>query len=98
MNQKPQSCRKKSCSSAVKFGHDACKEVINLIIDLAEEAAKEPRDLPEPGYDADALKAKIVDLVGADIEAGYAIKEKEARRDAIAAAKDKAAGGFCSGR
>ena len=81
---------------AVKFGHNACKEVIGLIIDLAEEAAKEPRDLPAPTFDADALKEKIVDLVGSDIQAGYSIKEKEARRDAIAAAKDKALEAFAS--
>ncbi len=75
---------------AVKFGHAACRQAIDLIIDLAEDAAKEPRDIPEPGYDTQALKAKIVALVGAEIEAGYGLKEKEARRNAISAAKDRA--------
>ena len=35
---------------AVKFGHDAIKPVIDLIIDLAEEAAKEPFDFQSPDY------------------------------------------------
>ena len=82
---------------AVKFGHEACKQVIDLIINLAEDAAKEPRELPDPGYDSGALKAKIVDLVGSDIEAGYALKEKVARQKSISAAKDKALDAFSKG-
>ena len=81
---------------AVKFGHEACKQAIDLIIDLAEDAAKDPRDIPEPGYDAQALKEKIVALVGAEIEAGYSLKEKDARRNALAAAKDRALEAFAS--
>ena len=79
---------------AVKFGHDACKDVIALIIQLAEEAANPPRDLPEPGYDPQILKSKIVELVGKDVETGYTIKEKELRHDALDAAKDKAMNAF----
>ena len=82
---------------AVKFGHDACKDIIKLIIDVAEEAAKEPRAIEEPSFDKDALKGKIVDMVGADIEAAYAIKAKEPRRDALAAAKDKIVEAYASG-
>ena len=82
---------------AVKFGHEACKEVISLIIQLAEEAAKDPRELLDPGYDAEALKAKIVELVGADIADGYSITKKEDRRTALAAAKEKALNALAGG-
>ena len=33
---------------AVSFGHDSFQPVIDTIIDMAEESAKEPRDVPEP--------------------------------------------------
>jgi polyribonucleotide nucleotidyltransferase len=35
---------------AVKFGHEKLQPVIDLIIDLAEDAAKEPMDFSEPDY------------------------------------------------
>ena len=37
---------------AVKFGHEAMQPVIDLIIDLAEAAAKEPFDFAPPDYSA----------------------------------------------
>ena len=44
---------------AVKFAHEAIKPVIDLIIDLAEDAAKEPFDYTAPDYSElyDAVKA-----------------------------------------
>ncbi|MEY3307817.1 MAG: polyribonucleotide nucleotidyltransferase, partial [Pseudomonadota bacterium] len=42
---------------AVKFGHAAMQPVIDLIIDLAEDAAKEPFDFHAPDYSA--LYAKV---------------------------------------
>ena len=44
---------------AVMFGHKNFQPVIDLIISLAEMAAKEPRDLPPPAYDKKALQAKL---------------------------------------
>ncbi|WP_019960364.1 polyribonucleotide nucleotidyltransferase [Woodsholea maritima] len=73
---------------AVMAGHAAFQPVIDMIIRLAEKAAKEPWDF-EP-EDRSAEAAKVRELVGADIEAAYKIKDKTARQAAVSAAKDKA--------
>ncbi|MDP5307344.1 polyribonucleotide nucleotidyltransferase [Paracoccus spongiarum] len=70
---------------AVKFGHDAIKPVIDLIIDLAEAAAKEPFDFQAPDYSA--LYARVKALGEAEMRAAYAIGDKSQRQDAVAAAK-----------
>ncbi|WP_448203736.1 polyribonucleotide nucleotidyltransferase [Azospirillum sp. sgz302134] len=75
---------------AVMFGHKNFQPVIQAIIDLAEQCAKEPWDLPEPAYDRPALKAKLRDTVGADVEAAYTETVKQARYEKIGAAKAKA--------
>ena len=75
---------------AVMFGHTNFQPVINMIIDLAEEAAKEPWDLPEPAYDRKALKARLRETVGADVEAAYTEMVKQVRYEKVGAAKAKA--------
>ncbi|HYE48050.1 MAG TPA: polyribonucleotide nucleotidyltransferase, partial [Azospirillaceae bacterium] len=75
---------------AVMFGHREFQPVIQMIIDLAEQAAKEPWDLPAPSFDKAALKARMKDLVGADIQAAYTKTLKQERYEAIGAAKAKA--------
>ncbi|WP_111558488.1 polyribonucleotide nucleotidyltransferase [Paracoccus sediminilitoris] len=72
---------------AVKFGHDAIQPVIDLIIDLAEDAAKEPFDFQSPDYSA--LYNRVKSIGEADMRAAYAIRDKSDRQDAIAAAKAK---------
>ncbi|MBA49741.1 MAG: polyribonucleotide nucleotidyltransferase [Paracoccus sp.] len=72
---------------AVKFGHEAMQPVIDLIVDLAEAAAKEPFDFQSPDYSA--LYARVKSLGEADMRAAYAIKDKSDRQDAVAAAKAK---------
>ncbi|QCO02591.1 polyribonucleotide nucleotidyltransferase [Azospirillum argentinense] len=75
---------------AVMFGHSGFQPVIDAIIDLAEECAKEPWDLPEPAYDRAALKAKLRATVGPDVEAAYTETVKQVRYEKIGAAKAKA--------
>lgn len=75
---------------AVSFGHKAFQGVIDLIIGLAEMAAKEPRELPAAAYDKKALQARLKDLIGADIAAAYSETAKQARYSKIDAAKAKA--------
>ncbi|PWC89183.1 polynucleotide phosphorylase/polyadenylase [Azospirillum sp. TSH100] len=75
---------------AVMFGHTNFQPVINMIIDLAEECAKEPWDLPEPSYDRKALKARLRETVGADVEAAYTETVKQSRYEKVGAAKAKA--------
>lgn len=77
---------------AVKFGHEAMQPVIDLIIDLAEEAAKEPFDFQPADYSA--LYDKVKTLGEADMRAAYAIRDKGERRDAIEAAQAKIRAGL----
>ena len=79
---------------AVIFAHDECKKVVNLIIDLAEKAAKEPWDVAVS--DNTAVKAKLKDLIGKDIAAAYKLTDKSARSNALNAARDKAKAAFAS--
>ncbi|WP_346327535.1 polyribonucleotide nucleotidyltransferase [Iodidimonas sp. SYSU 1G8] len=73
---------------AVMFGHEQMQPVIDLIIDLAEEAAKEPWSLPE-GPDNSALEARIAELGEPALRAAYANTEKQVRTKAISEAKSK---------
>jgi len=73
---------------AVMFAHDASKKVIGAIIDLAEQAAKEPWELAPQG-DTSALKKKIKDLVGKDIAAAYKLTDKSERSAALNEARAK---------
>ena len=74
---------------AVNFGHSQMQAAIDAIIDLAEAAAKEPRDLPEEAPEAASLRDTLNGLRG-KVEAGYAISEKTARQTAIAEVKAEA--------
>ena len=77
---------------AVKFGHEAMQPVIDLIIDLAEVAAKEPFNFQAPDYSA--LYARVQSLGEAEMRAAYAIRDKGERRDAIELAKGKVIAGL----
>ena len=70
---------------AVKFGHDAMQPVIDLIIDFAEEAAKEPFEFQAPDYSA--LYAKVKAAGEDKMRAAYAILNKSERQNTIEAAK-----------
>ncbi len=72
---------------AVQFGHEQLKPVIDLIVDLAEEAAKEPFDFTPPDYSA--LYEKIRKLAEDDMRKAFAIREKQERQKAIAAVREK---------
>ncbi len=77
---------------AVNTGHEAYQPVIDMIIRLAEKAAKEPWDFqPE---DHSELEAKVRDLVGDDIAKAYTIKDKTERQGAVSAAREKAVEAF----
>ena len=72
---------------AVMFGHKGFQPVIDLIIKLAEKAAKEPRAVNLP--DNSALYAKVREIGEAGLRDAYAITGKTERHDAITAVKDK---------
>ncbi|WP_029010755.1 polyribonucleotide nucleotidyltransferase [Azospirillum halopraeferens] len=75
---------------AVMFGHKNFQPVIEAIIDLAEQCAKEPWEIPPPAYDAEAVKARLRAVVGADVEAAYTETVKQTRHEKLSAAKQKA--------
>jgi polyribonucleotide nucleotidyltransferase len=66
---------------AVKFGHAAMQPVIDLIVDLAEDTAKEPFHFDPPDYSA--LAGRIKALGETQMRAAFAIKDKQARTAAI---------------
>jgi polyribonucleotide nucleotidyltransferase len=71
---------------AVNFAHEQIQPVIGLIIDLAEDAAKEPFDFQPADY-SDLYAA--VKKAGEDkIRSAYAITDKQERTGAVSAAKD----------
>lgn len=78
---------------AVMFAHKASQQVIDAIIDLAEQAAKEPWELKVQA-DSSAVKAKLKKLIGKDLEAAYKLTDKQARQTAINEARAKARDGM----
>ncbi len=71
---------------AVKFGHAQMQPVIDLIIDFAEDCAKEPFDFQPVDYSA--LYAKVKKAGETQMRAAFAIRDKQARTSAIDAAVD----------
>ena len=69
---------------AVKFGHDAMQPVIDLIIDFAEDCAKEPFNFAAPDYSD--LYARVKAAGEADMRAAFGLKDKQERTNAISAA------------
>ena len=70
---------------AVTFAHEQIQPVIDLIIDLAEESAKEPFDFQPPDY-SDLYEA-VKKAGEKDMSAAYAILDKQERTAAVSAAK-----------
>lgn len=74
---------------AVMFAHKASQQIIDAIIDLAEQSAKDPWEL-KVGDDQKAVKAELKKLVGKDITAAYKLTDKQARQTALGEARAKA--------
>ncbi len=72
---------------AVTFGHEKFQPVIEAIIQLAEQAAKEPWPMPEPDPAVVALKARIDTLGRPGITEAYKERIKQARYEKLGAAK-----------
>ncbi|GGE53418.1 polyribonucleotide nucleotidyltransferase [Actibacterium pelagium] len=77
---------------AVTFAHEQIQPVIDLIIDLAEESAKEPFEFTPPDY------SELFDVVKAageeKMKAAYAITDKQERVAAVAAVKEELIAGL----
>ena len=71
---------------AVSFAHEQIKPVCDLIVEFAEECAKEPFEFTPPEY-SDLYAA--VRAAGEDqMRAAFAIRDKQERTQAISAAKE----------
>ncbi len=79
---------------AVMFGHKASAQVIEAIIQLAELAAKEPRDFTAPDFSA--LETEVLAIAEADLRAAYQNTEKAARYAAVDAANAKVKEAFAA--
>ena len=76
---------------AVEFGHAQFQPVIQAIIELAEHAAKEPWNLPEPASEIAQLSTRVGELARAPITEAYQERVKQVRQDKVSAAKKAAA-------
>ncbi|WP_096703844.1 polyribonucleotide nucleotidyltransferase [Magnetospirillum sp. 15-1] len=76
---------------AVMFGHREFQAVIQAIIDLAEECAKDPWDLPEPPAEVAVVTGKFNDAgIPAEMAEAYKIIKKQDRYAAVGDVKKKA--------
>jgi polyribonucleotide nucleotidyltransferase len=69
---------------AVVFGHEQMQPVIDLIMDFAEDSAKEPFEFTPPDYSA--LYAKVKKAGETLMRAAFALRDKQERTAAIEAA------------
>ncbi len=72
---------------AVMHGHNGYQPVIDAIIDLAEQCAKEPWHIPETPAEVTEIAERVRELGEAPLREAYGIREKQARVEKIAAAK-----------
>ena len=79
---------------AVMFGHAESAKVIEAIIQLAEQAAKEPRDFVAPDFSA--LEKDVLAIAEADLRAAYQLTDKQARYAAVDAANAKVLEAFAA--
>ncbi len=78
---------------AVMEGHRAAKQAIDLILDFAEDCAKEPWEFTPP--DNSAIEAQVREIVENDVRAAYQITDKQERVGAVNDARAKAVESLC---
>ncbi len=75
---------------AVNFGFKEFQPVINAIIELAEQAAKDPRELTPPDAAAVEIFGALKSQFSDKLSEAYRETAKQARTDKVAAVKDEA--------
>ena len=68
---------------AVMFGHAQSKPVIEMIVNLAEECAKDPVELPPEPDNLEKLEKEITSMSVKDLEKAYQEKNKKSRHEKI---------------
>ncbi len=74
---------------AVTFGHKAFQPVIDAIIDLAEDCAKEPMDLPGESEDVGRVRDALTAGISADMTEAYAEPNKTQRQANVSVVREK---------
>ena len=72
---------------AVTFGHEQMQPVIDMIVSMAEDCAREPRELPPPVDGLDALKERIVAIAESGLREAYGETVKQLRQEKIASVR-----------
>ncbi len=73
---------------AVTFGHEQMQPVIDLIISLAEDCAKEPLDVPAPAPEIEAVRERLSRGIAAQLAEAYQEPDKMLRHEKVGAAKE----------
>lgn len=85
---------------AVMFGHTHFQPVIKAIVELAEECAKEPWELPAEDPQKDKLIERLKEFAMEDLKNAYTIRDKSLRHQKLGLVKTQAVEalkeeGFC---
>ncbi len=75
---------------AVSFGHDCIKPVIDMIIELAEQCAKEPWAVKEEPAEYATVRTEIMENLGVQLKEAFHIHQKLVRQETVAAIREKA--------
>jgi len=73
---------------AVLYGHEQMQPVIAAINELAAKAGKPRWRMEEPAADTD-LESRVRELAENGLREAYAVREKQARQEAVATVKDQ---------
>ncbi|MBY0501044.1 MAG: polyribonucleotide nucleotidyltransferase [Alphaproteobacteria bacterium] len=74
---------------AVMFGHSHFQPVIQAIIDLAEECAKDPWELASEDPQKEKLIERLKELATSDMKVAYGIRDKTQRHKKLATLKNQ---------
>jgi len=81
---------------AVVLGQESYQSIIDLIIQLAKKAAKDPWSLPEKDKEISSLPEKINKEYNKQFQDAYKIQEKQKRSDKLNFIRKEIDGKFCS--
>jgi polyribonucleotide nucleotidyltransferase len=75
---------------AVTYGHTEFQAVIEAIIDLAQKAAKDPYEMPEPAPEEAVVAKRLSEVARADLAKAYTETVKQTRYKNVGDVKKKA--------
>ena len=75
---------------AVNFGQEQYQKVINAIIELAEECANEPWDVPEDPEEKKSVHGKLKEQFSGKLREAYQVVDKKQRQEQLEAIRTEA--------